>query len=103
LKLDRVAFGLSVGIVSGVLLSLATLAPVLQGREVMGPHLQLLSQSYPSYSVGLSGSVLGLAYGFASGFIGGWGFAFLRNAAVFLYMAVTRRRAERRLLRQLLQ
>jgi hypothetical protein len=47
--------------------------------------------------------VLGLAYGFIAGFIGGWGFAFLRNVAVFLTMALIHRRAERQLLRRLLE
>jgi protoporphyrinogen oxidase len=101
-KLDRVAFGLSLGIVSGLVLFLATLVLVLKGGDVVGPNLQLLGQYFPGYSVTLFGSVLALTYGFASGFISGWGFAFLRNASVFLYMAAVHRRAERQLLRRLL-
>jgi hypothetical protein len=51
----------------------------------------------------MSGSVLGLAYGFVTGFVWGWGLAFLRNVALFLYMAAIYRRAEFRLLRKLLE
>jgi len=102
-KLDRLAFGLSTGAMAGLLLFLATLFLALKGGDVMGPNLQLLQQYFPWYSVTLSGSLLGLGYGFLSGFIGGWGFAFLRNITAFLYMALIRRRAERLVLRNLLE
>jgi protoporphyrinogen oxidase len=101
-KLDRVALGLSMGSVSGALLFLATQILLMKGGDVVGPNLQLLSQFLPGYSVTVSGSILGLAYGFGSGFVGGWGFAFLRNAGVFLYTALTQHRAEREVLRKLL-
>ena len=42
-----------------------------------------------------------LVYGFLSGFIGGWLFAFLRNATMFLYMARVHRKAQRGLLRRI--
>jgi hypothetical protein len=102
-KLDRLAFGLSTGAMAGLLLFLATLFLVLKGGDVMGPNLQLLQHYFPWYSVTLSGSLLGLGYGFLSGFVGGWGFAFLRNITAFLYMALIRRRAERLVLRKLLE
>jgi hypothetical protein len=44
-----------------------------------------------------------LAYGFLTGFVGGWGFAFLRNVAVFILAAIIHRRAEWQLLRKLLE
>ena len=100
-KLDRVAFGLSLGIAAGMLLFLATLTLTLKGGDIVGPNLQLFSQYFPGYRVSVLGSVLGLAYGFTSGFIGGWGFAFLRNATMFLYTATIRHSAERSLLRKL--
>ena len=102
-KLDRVALGVSMGAVAGILLFLASLFLVLQGGDVVGPRLQLLENYFPAYTVTLSGSLLGLAYGFLTGFIGGWGFAFLRNITVFLYMALIRRHTERQLLKQLLE
>jgi hypothetical protein len=102
-KLDRLALGLSMGTVAGMLLFLATMILVLKGGAVVGPNLQLLDQYFPGYSVTMSGSLLGLGYGFFAGFAGGWGFAFLRNITVFLYMALIRRRAERQLLKKLLE
>ena len=103
LKLDRVAFGLSLGTLSGLVLFLATFILVLQGGDVVGPRLELLSHYFPGYSVTAQGSLTGLFYGFITGFSGGWGFAFVRNAAVFLYAAAVHRRAELYLLRKLLE
>ena len=102
-KLDRFALGLSTGMMSGVLLLLATLVLVLKGGDVVGPTLGLLEHYFPWYSVTVPGSLVGFAYGFVTGFIAGWSFAFLRNAAVFFYMALIRRRAERLLLRNFLE
>lgn len=99
-KLDRVAFGLSLGAVSGAVLFLATFWLVIKGGDVVGPNLQLLRHYFPGYAVSPSGSIIGLLYGFVSGFIGGWLFAFVRNATMFLYMARVYRKAQRGLLRR---
>jgi len=103
LKLDRVAFGLATGITTGLILFFATLILVLKGGEFVGTRLQLLNQFFPGYRVTIPGSVLGLFYGFGSGFVGGWSFAFLRNSTMFLYMAAIHRRAELYLLRKLFE
>jgi hypothetical protein len=100
LKLDRVALGLALGCLSGVALFLATLILVLKGGKEVGPNLWLLSQYFPGYTVTAVGSVVGLVYGFVAGFFGGWSFAFLRNALIFLYMAFAYRRAEFQVLRK---
>lgn len=102
-KLDQVAFGTAVGIVAGMVLFLATVALVLKGGQVVGPRLQLLNQYFPGYRVSLFGSLVGLAYGFLSGFLVAWGFAFLRNVAVLLSMAIIQRRAKLSFLRRLLE
>ena len=103
MKLDRVAFGLSLGTLAGLVLFLATLILVLKGGDVVGPRLQLLGYYFPGYSVSAEGSLVGLLYGFIAGFISGWVFAFLRNGALFLYAAVVHRRAELYVLRKLLE
>jgi protoporphyrinogen oxidase len=103
LKLDRVAFGLSLGTLSGLGLFLATLILLFKGGDVVGPNLELLSHYFPGYSVSTTGAVFGLFYGFLVGFGIGWGFAFLRNAAVFLYAAAVHRRAELYVLRKFLE
>ena len=103
LKLDRLALGLSLGTVTGVLLSVATLILVLKGGGVVGPNLQLLTQYFPGYRVTLFGSLVGLGYGFVSGLVVGWVFAFIRNAALFLSMVLIHRRTEATYLRRFLE
>jgi hypothetical protein len=62
--------------------------------------LQLLRQFFPGYRVTVLGSVIGFLYAFVSGFIGGWSFAFLRNATMFIYIAWLERKAQRGLMRR---
>jgi len=93
-KLDRVAFGISVGAVMGVGLCLLTLYVALAEGDVVGGNLALLEQYFPGYSVSYTGSLLGLVYGGSTGLVGGWLFALFRNCAVFLYMRFVRSRAE---------
>jgi protoporphyrinogen oxidase len=100
MKLDSVALGTSIGALSGAILLLATLLLVFKGGDVIGPTLGLLRNYFPGYSVSPVGSLLGLTYGFVSGFVGGWTFAFLRNATMFLYIASIERKAQRGLLRR---
>jgi len=40
------------------------------------------------------GSVVGLGYGFLTGFLAGWTFALVRNATIFLSAVALGRRAE---------
>jgi protoporphyrinogen oxidase len=101
-KLDRVAFGTSLGLVAGLLICLATVILVLKGGDVVGPNLQLLGQFFPGYEVSFWGSLVGLGYGFVSGFAVGWLYALLRNAAIFFSMVAIHRRAEAPFLRRLL-
>ncbi|HEX9445532.1 MAG TPA: NAD(P)/FAD-dependent oxidoreductase [Candidatus Binatia bacterium] len=95
-RLDRTAFGIAVGAAAGTALFLATLWLVVQG----GKPLQLLNQYLPGYRVSPAGSVIGLIYGSAAGFVSGWVFAFLRNAVLFLSVARVYRKAQRGLLRR---
>ncbi len=101
-KLDRVALGVAVGCVSGAALCLASLALVLKGGPVVGPHLRLLAQYLPGYAASPRGALLGLGYGLVGGFIGGWLLAVIRNATALFYVSAIRRRAEYRVLGRLL-
>jgi protoporphyrinogen oxidase len=103
LKLDRGAFGVALGVVCGLALFAATLVLVLRGGANVGATLGLLRNYFPGYRVTPLGSVLGLGYGFLTGFVLGWTTAFFRNLAVFLYMAAAHRRSEHALLRKLLE
>lgn len=102
MKLDRWAFGTSVGTLLGAALCLITLLLVIKGGDVVGPNLQLLSQFYPGYTVTYTGSLIGLVYGFITGFAVGWGFAVLRNAWMLLYTAKVNREAKTFVMRRLL-
>ena len=101
-KVDRFALGAAVGIVSGAMIFLATMALVLKGGEAVGPHLGLISQYFSGYSVSATGSIVGLLYGSIFGFAIGWLSAVVRNAAVLIYVVAVERRAEARVMRRFL-
>src|SRR5439155_2012936 len=95
--------GLSSGILCGLVLFAMTLVLVLRGGVVVGPHLGLLGQFFPGYTVSRLGSLVGLGYGFSAGFVAGWAFAVARNVITFLHWTLVRRRAERGCLRRFLE
>ena len=67
LWLNAKVFGLTLGIVFGLALFLATNWLVLKGGKPVGPHLALLSQYFIGYRVSFLGSFVGFLYGFALG------------------------------------
>ena len=85
-RLDKTAMGIAVGALCGLVIFLATIFLVLKGGDVIGPNLGLLGQFFIGYSVTAEGSVVGLLYGFACGFILGWSMAFLRNSLIAIYL-----------------
>jgi hypothetical protein len=84
LQINNRALGLVIGIIVGLAIFAATLWLMLKGGPVIGPHLSLLGQFLPGYSVTYFGSVLGLVYGFILGYVGGWAIAWLYNRFTFL-------------------
>src|SRR5512145_3299215 len=80
LRLQALAQGLGCGVVAGLGLFLATNWLVVKGGPVVGPHLALLSQFLPGYTVTFAGSLVGLAYGFVGGFAGGYLLGVVYNA-----------------------
>ena len=77
--LDAGLQGIVTGIVAGLAMFVATNWLLLKGgeigpdgREIIGPHLALLSHFFIGYRVTFFGSVIGLAYGFAVGFVVGY-------------------------------
>ncbi len=70
-RLNAIVQGLVAGAVAGLGLFLATNWLVLKGGPVVGPHLGLLGQFFPGYRVSFAGSLIGFAYAFATGFVGG--------------------------------
>lgn len=77
MKLQPKALGLSLGILSGVVLFLITNIGLLQGGR--GEHFSLLSLFYVGYSYSFAGSIVGMIWGFVSMFISGWILAWLYN------------------------
>ena len=71
LWLNTKILGLSLGLLFGLAIFIATNWLVLKGGKVVGPHLQLLSQYFIGYRVSFFGSLIGFAYGFAVGTFSG--------------------------------
>ncbi len=91
--------GISVGLVSGAGLFLATAILLVKaaisprpGQEV-GPMLGLLGNYFPGYAVNWPGSALGLLYGFITGLALGWIMASLVNLNQRIYLRRHQRRA----------
>lgn len=87
-KLNAFALGISVGTLFGLVNFLATIFLIIKGGETVGPNLALLSQYFIGYEVTPAGSLIGLFYGFGSGFILGWLIAVLRNFVVAIYLHI---------------
>ncbi len=92
--LHRMAMGIAAGAVGGSLLFLLTLFLVAKGGYPIGPNMKLLGQFFFGYDVTVAGSFIGLLWGFAAGFVAGYGFAVVRNIAVWLWLTVIRSEAE---------
>jgi hypothetical protein len=91
--LHRGALGIACGVVVGGLICSATLALLLHGGY---PNVKfyLLAQFFWGYSVSWPGAFVGFLWGWVVGFVLGYGFALVRNAAVWTWMTVIRSRAE---------
>jgi protoporphyrinogen oxidase len=93
-RLDKLAFGVAVGAVSGLLVFLATVWLIVKGGDVAGPTLSLLGQYFLGYTVTIKGAFIGSGYAFVCGFLFGWLFAYLRNLFLAFYVYRVRKRAE---------
>ncbi len=89
LRLNSQAIGLGLGLLLGLGIFIATNWLVLKGgyvnaagEYVVGPRLQLLSQFFLGYRVSFFGSLIGFAYGFAVGTIGGSLIGWIYNKVV---------------------
>ena len=101
-KLDKLAFATALGSVAGLTVAIATLWIALKGGEQAGQNLQLLGQFFQGYTVTVRGALVGFAYSFASAFLWGWLFAYLRNFALGFVIYRARREAELMSFRQFL-
>ncbi len=74
LRLNAKILGLVLGILMGLIIFIGTNWLLIKGGDmtpdgkyVVGPHLQLLSQFFIGYRVSFLGSIIGFLYGFALG------------------------------------
>src|SRR5438477_5302333 len=79
IRVNRNVLGLTLGILFGFGLFLATNFLVLKGGPHVGANLQHLNQFFPGYRVTFAGSFLGLIYGFLTGYISGFFIAAVYN------------------------
>ena len=93
-RMDKLGFATAIGAVSGMGIFLMTMWLVIQGGEVVGPHLQLLDQFFFGYTVTIQGAFVGLAYSFSWGFLWGWIFAYVRNFFMGLVVYRLKKRLE---------
>lgn len=81
-RLGSRVLGIVCGLLCGFILFAATAFLVIKGGPVVGPHLSLLGQFFPGYSVTWPGAFLGFFYGFVCGFLGGWLVGWVYNTIV---------------------
>jgi hypothetical protein len=91
--LHRSALGIACGVVVGGLICAATVVLVIHGGYP-NVKLYLLDQFFWGYSVSWPGAVIGFLWGWVAGFVVGYGFALVRNAAVWVWLTVIRSQAE---------
>jgi protoporphyrinogen oxidase len=101
-RLDPVALGVSVGLVSGVGIFLTTAALLLKGGVVIGPNLSLLGNYLLGFKATWTGAFLGLFEAGIGGFVLGNIIAGIRNWGMKAYAFLVKRRAEAEAQRDLL-
>jgi hypothetical protein len=67
-RLNARILGISMGLLFGVGLFLATNWLVIKGGENVGQHLSLLGNFFPGYRVSFLGSLIGFVYAFVVGY-----------------------------------
>lgn len=68
-RLNERAWGITVGLLLGGGLFIATNALVIKGGPEVGKHLRLLSVFFPGYRVTFLGSIIGFIYLFVVGYV----------------------------------
>jgi len=68
LRLNERAWGVSIGLLLGGGLCIATNVLVIRGGPNVGQHLGLLAVYFPGYRVTVAGSLVGFVYAFVVGY-----------------------------------
>ena len=85
-RAHKSALGLAFGVLSGGALFLLTAFHVV--LNIDGLPLGLLSHYFQGYDVTWNGAFVGLAWGLAVGFVGGWLLGFVHNFTVAVWMLI---------------
>jgi len=83
-RLHRATLCLTFAVIGGALVFLVTAVLLLKGGSSVGPHLALLGQYFPGYTVSWIGSLVGLFWGALAGGILGFIFGSVYNQVVDL-------------------
>ncbi|ULA64061.1 MAG: NAD(P)/FAD-dependent oxidoreductase [Nitrospira sp.] len=94
-KIDPLALGVAVGVVSGLGIFMASVVLLLRGGPAPGPTLSLLGNYLFGFDVTWPGAIIGLFEGGLLGFAVGSVAAWLRNGMLTLYAKMVRWRDER--------
>ena len=79
-RLRASIMAVALGMAGGTTLFLVTVWLLVQGGEPVGPHLSLLNNFFPGYSVTWIGAPIGFFYGAVVGALSGWILARVYNA-----------------------
>src|SRR3989304_9685799 len=93
-RAHKSAMGFAFGVISGLAVFLITALHVVTRAD--GLPLHLLGQYFSGYTVTWPGAFVGLAWGFAIGFIGGWLLGFIHNFTIGLWLFIIRTKQELR-------
>jgi hypothetical protein len=99
--LHKRALGVACGVTLGGIICLATLVAMARQLSSDTP-LKLLSEYFAGYSVTPVGALIGLLWGFGTGFVIGWFIAFMRNFMLAASMFWLRTREEMKATRDFL-
>jgi len=94
-RLRASVMAVTFGFVGGTGLFMLTAWLLVRGGDPVGPHLSLLNNYFPAYSVSWPGAFIGFAYGALVGALLGWSTAWLYNWIAASRMAEPSERLER--------
>lgn len=84
------ALGAAIGLTAGLALFFLTAIHVV--LDIEGLRIGLLNQYFYGYRVTWLGALIGLGWGFTTGFIAGWLLGFVHNFTVSVWMFLVRTR-----------
>jgi len=88
-RINTFALAFVFAFLGGLTLFIMTAILVIKGGEQVGPHLVLLREYFPGYSVTWPGSFVGLFYGIVAGGIFGAAIGYLYNRIVSIVSSRT--------------